>query len=449
MLPKLILPLLLLFIQSTLALYSKKDAVIEANPKNFKSLVTASNHAVMVEFYAPWCGHCKNLAPEYKKAAEKLKGLAKVVAVDCDVHKELCGQFGIQGFPTIKFFGRDKVPQDYQGPRTAKGIVDYVIPKLPSFVQAIGTGSKAKKLDEFLSSEPELSKVVLISKKSTTPPLYKGLSSEYKGRLVLGEAKSTDKTVLTHFKAEDFPSLYVVPKGDGVEPVLYKGEMKYAALTKFLGEYAAEVKKEAKKGKKAEKKKTDKKSSEKKADKKEEEVPVKEEEPFDPVVPEVTDQATLESHCLSKPGVCILSLLALEPDFPESVTQHQSELAILQSLKKKYHAKKSAYTFSWFNALTVGKTLQKKFDTSDSLPGVLAINGKKGVYRIHRGAFDEESLGRFLDDMKAGRGRNSKIDFEIVLDEGKKKAEKKEKVEKVTEEKKVEEKKEKKEKDEL
>jgi protein disulfide-isomerase A6 len=118
---------------------------------------------------------------------------------------------------------------------------------------------------------------VLISKKSATPPLYKGLSSEYKSRLVLGEARSTDKSVTEHFKAIDFPSVYVIPKESGAEPVLYKGEMKYAALTKFLSTYAAPEKK-SKAGKKAENSSSKKQEKAKKEKEKEPE-PVKEEEP--------------------------------------------------------------------------------------------------------------------------------------------------------------------------
>jgi hypothetical protein len=129
----------------------------------------------------------------------------------------------------------------------------------------------------------------------------------------------------------------------------------------------------------------------------------------------------LESLCTEKSGVCILSLLTLEPEFPESVDAHKRDLEILSKLKKKYHDKKSAYTFVWLNALEKGKTLQKRFDTSDIYPGLLAINKKKSVFRIYRGAFDDASISQFLDDMKAGRGRNSKIDFEVVLDEPKKK----------------------------
>jgi thiol-disulfide isomerase/thioredoxin len=51
----------------------------------------------MVEFYAPWCGHCQSLAPEYEKAAKELKagGRAKLGAVDCDVEKDLCGAWRV------------------------------------------------------------------------------------------------------------------------------------------------------------------------------------------------------------------------------------------------------------------------------------------------------------------------------------------------------------------
>lgn len=74
----------------------------------------------MVEFYAPWCGHCKSLAPEYLKAAKALKGIVKLGAVDMTQHQQVGQPYNITGFPTIKFFGTDKnKPQDYNGQRTA------------------------------------------------------------------------------------------------------------------------------------------------------------------------------------------------------------------------------------------------------------------------------------------------------------------------------------------
>ena len=61
---------------------------------------------VAVEFYAPWCGHCQKLAPEWKKVATNLKGLVNIGAIDCDVeaNKGICAMYEIKGFPTIKVF---------------------------------------------------------------------------------------------------------------------------------------------------------------------------------------------------------------------------------------------------------------------------------------------------------------------------------------------------------
>jgi thioredoxin-like negative regulator of GroEL len=50
---------------------------------------------------APWCGHCKNLAPEWKKAAGELKGVAKLGAVDSTVHQRISSKYTIKGYPTI------------------------------------------------------------------------------------------------------------------------------------------------------------------------------------------------------------------------------------------------------------------------------------------------------------------------------------------------------------
>lgn len=75
---------ILLFSWPTFALYSSTDSVISLTNANFDKEVLQSDSVWIVEYYAPWCGHCQNLAPEYKKAAANLKGLVKVGAVDCN-----------------------------------------------------------------------------------------------------------------------------------------------------------------------------------------------------------------------------------------------------------------------------------------------------------------------------------------------------------------------------
>jgi len=117
---------ILLFV-SLVALVCAKENVLTLTTDIFDSTIKSEN-IILVEFYAPWCGHCKSLAPEYEKAAgELLKNSPPVplAKVDATIESELASRFGISGYPTLKIF-RNGEASDYNGPRDAAGIVSYM-----------------------------------------------------------------------------------------------------------------------------------------------------------------------------------------------------------------------------------------------------------------------------------------------------------------------------------
>jgi len=108
------------------AFYESGSKVVKLTAANFREKVLNGNELWFVEFYAPWCGHCQRLTPEWEKLAGALKGIINVGAVDMTTDQEAGAAYGIRGFPTIKFFGANKnAPEDYQGQRTASDMINF------------------------------------------------------------------------------------------------------------------------------------------------------------------------------------------------------------------------------------------------------------------------------------------------------------------------------------
>eukprot|EP00877_Chromochloris_zofingiensis_P001889 jgi/Chrzof1/11700/Cz06g06030.t1 len=116
--------------------------VIDLTPDNFDKHVNGGKHA-LIEFYAPWCGHCKRMTGDYKKLGEtiqndpKLKGRVVIAKVNADEHRSLGEKYGVQGFPTIKWFPRGKEPnkdnaEAYDSARTHDKFLEYIVNKVES-----------------------------------------------------------------------------------------------------------------------------------------------------------------------------------------------------------------------------------------------------------------------------------------------------------------------------
>ncbi|GAA93667.1 uncharacterized protein L969DRAFT_105383 [Mixia osmundae IAM 14324] len=234
--------LCLLLAQSALA-GTFGGKVKQLGQSNFKSFIAKSDKVSVAVFYAPWCGHCKNLAPHFEKAADNLHGLVNFLAVDCDEasNKPLCGEYGIQGFPTLKAFsGKGKTtPRDYQGARTAKAIADYAVDLMPSWVKRLQTG---KDLKAKLQEKSEKPQVILFTKSAIATPLYKALSTDYYKDFDFHLVKDNEDFA-PHRKTLSVEKVPQLTLWDGEKATLYTDAFKYDKLNAWFKKQLKTIKK--------------------------------------------------------------------------------------------------------------------------------------------------------------------------------------------------------------
>lgn len=103
--------------------------VLVLTDKNFDDAIKEFEY-IMVEFYAPWCGHCKEFAPKYAEAATALKPEGIVLAkFDAHEHNEFAKKYDVKGYPTVKFAVKG-VFKPYEGPRTVDGVKNFIYQNL-------------------------------------------------------------------------------------------------------------------------------------------------------------------------------------------------------------------------------------------------------------------------------------------------------------------------------
>ena len=107
---------------------SPKGKVVELHPGNFEKVVRGGKW-VLVEFYAPWCGHCKQLAPDWELLGSLFGPDENVIVakVDAEAHSALADEVGVEGYPTIKLFSPENSVEDFEdGDSSAHAILKWL-----------------------------------------------------------------------------------------------------------------------------------------------------------------------------------------------------------------------------------------------------------------------------------------------------------------------------------
>ncbi|CAL8096265.1 unnamed protein product [Calicophoron daubneyi] len=363
-------------------LYDPSDDVIELTEKNFDQ-VTSSSGVWLVEFYQPWCGHCKSLAPEWKKAATMLKGVVKVGAVNGNDQQSLHSRYSIRGVPTVYIFSKDKSqPTTYQGARQADSIVQAALQEVKKLVESrmggrSSGGGDSSGSDVVQLTDANFDEIVLNSEEpwlveyfapwcghcKNLKPHWERAATELKGTMKVGAVDATVNTRLAEkYQIKGFPTIKFFPAGPKKgDPTEYDG-----------GRTADDIVRWA-------------------TDKSDALIPA-------PELLEITSEDVLKDAC-EQHQICVISFL---PQIYDCQSKCRNDyLQIVKDEAEKF--KKQKWGWVWSEALRHPE-LEQVLDVGGfGYPTLVVVHGRKKQRATMLGAFSSAGIHEFLLNLSFGR----------------------------------------------
>lgn len=243
------------FILISLALILCVSAKVEVlDPKSFDKFVGKDKPA-LVEFFAPWCGHCKKLAPIWQElgaAYDKLSDKIVIAQVDADSHKDLAQKYQIKGFPTIKFFpAGSKEPKDYTNDRSLEELVSFikketglegVVPRVYSNINVLD----ASIFDNVVFEDPDVSVMVEFYAPwcghcKNLAPVYEKIATDFllDENIIIAKVDATANTSLAErYNVKGYPHIVFFEAGkknqEDYQPIVYDGGRDEQALLEYI-----------------------------------------------------------------------------------------------------------------------------------------------------------------------------------------------------------------------